>query len=114
MTYTLTVTNNGPDSAVNLRLVDTIPSGVSFLSATPDQGSCQLVAITAVSCSLGNLGSGLQATVAIVMVPPVTGVLHNAASAASNVTDPDGINNAASLDTTVTELLFFLPTIRKN
>jgi uncharacterized repeat protein (TIGR01451 family) len=113
-TYTLTITNSGPDSAVGLRLIDTIPSTVSFVSATPSQGSCQLVALTAVSCNLGNLGSGLQATVAVVVVPPSTGVYHNAANAASNVSDPDGANNASNLDNTVTELLNFLPAIFKN
>ena len=40
LTYVVTVTNLGPDGAVDARLDDTIPDAVTFRSATPSQGSC--------------------------------------------------------------------------
>ncbi|WP_035088216.1 DUF7507 domain-containing protein, partial [Aquimarina muelleri] len=35
ITYTITVTNNGPAQATNVVLTDLLPSGVTFVSATP-------------------------------------------------------------------------------
>ena len=39
VTYTLTLTNNGPDTATNVRTADRLPAGLSFVSATPSQGT---------------------------------------------------------------------------
>jgi uncharacterized repeat protein (TIGR01451 family) len=50
LTYAITITNAGPNPATGLRLIDTLPAGVNFVSATASQGSCQLVTTTAVSC----------------------------------------------------------------
>src|SRR5918992_2963363 len=40
-TYSISVTNNGTDAATNVEVVDTLPSEVDFVSATPSQGSCE-------------------------------------------------------------------------
>ena len=37
-TFTITVTNNGPDPATGVTLTDTLPSGVTFNSVTPEPG----------------------------------------------------------------------------
>ncbi|VAV99000.1 internalin, putative, partial [hydrothermal vent metagenome] len=39
ITYTVSVTNNGPDTATAVTVADTVPSGVTFVSASPSQGS---------------------------------------------------------------------------
>ena len=39
VTYTITVTNNGPDTASNVTVQDLLPAGLSFVSATPSQGT---------------------------------------------------------------------------
>ncbi|MGI9290814.1 MAG: choice-of-anchor Q domain-containing protein [Gammaproteobacteria bacterium] len=36
--YTIGVTNNGPSTASSLQIMDLLPTGVTFVSATPDQG----------------------------------------------------------------------------
>lgn len=71
VTYTLTVTNNGPSYAENVRLVDALPtSKLSFVSATgPAGASCTTPAVGAsggsVDCQLGGLAANasLQVTV---------------------------------------------------
>ena len=39
ITYTVTLSNNGPDVATNAQVTDLLPDGVSFVSATPSQGT---------------------------------------------------------------------------
>ena len=50
--YTLTVKNNGPDSANNVALTDIVSNG-TVLSITPSQGTCSKGAISV--CRLGTL-----------------------------------------------------------
>ena len=38
ITYTITLTDNGPDSATNVHVTDLLPSGLFFLDATATQG----------------------------------------------------------------------------
>ena len=39
ITYTVTLSNNGPNDATNVQVTDTLPTGVSFVSAMPSQGT---------------------------------------------------------------------------
>ena len=39
ITYTLTLSDNGPNTATNVQVTDLLPAGVSFVSATPSQGT---------------------------------------------------------------------------
>jgi uncharacterized repeat protein (TIGR01451 family) len=98
LTYTLTVTNNGPSPGTGVTLTDTVPTGVTFVSATPTQGTCT----AAVSCNLGTLANAAKATVTIVVTPTAAGTVTNAASVAANETDPVPGNNTATVSTPVT------------
>jgi uncharacterized repeat protein (TIGR01451 family) len=40
LTYSVTVTNNGPEPASAVTLTDTLPSGPVFVSASASHGSC--------------------------------------------------------------------------
>ncbi len=100
LTYTMTVTNNGPDAATGVTLTDTLPTGVTYVSATPSQGAC-LEAGGVVTCSLGDLANGAIATVTIGVTPTATGTLTNTATVADSVVDPNTANNSAMTTTTV-------------
>ena len=63
LTYTLVVKNNGPAVASNVIVVDALPSGVSLISATSTQGTCN----SGVTCSLGDLAVGGTATITLVV-----------------------------------------------
>ena len=105
LTYSITVSNNGPDDATNVLLVDTLPTGVTFDTATPSAGDCDQVAtLGEVTCSLGSLASGNDMTVTIVVTPDT---VEQATSITNTVTvsateeDPNVENNTASASSTV-------------
>jgi uncharacterized repeat protein (TIGR01451 family) len=113
ITYTITITNNGPDTAPNLILLDTLPEGVDYISATPDQGNCELVAHTAVSCVLNDLENNYQATVEIVVSSSTTGVINNTASAGSKAADTDTTDNTIPFEVSVSSPFIYLPFISR-
>ena len=101
--YTVTVTNDGPSTASQVVLTDALPTGVTLESTVSSQGVCVLQSGT-VTCTLGSIGSGTQATVTIDVVPTISlggTTITNVASVASSVADPDTSNNATSIDTGV-------------
>ena len=95
MTFTLVITNLGPDDATNVIASDPLSSTVSFVSATPDQGTCNQTA-GLVSCNLGTIRNGATVTIAIVVVPLTLDPFTNVASVTANDFDPTLANNAAS------------------
>jgi uncharacterized repeat protein (TIGR01451 family) len=98
LTYTITVTNNGPTSASAVTVTDTLPGGVTFGSATPSQGTCS--GTSTVTCNLGSLAFPGSATVTIVVTPTAAGTLNNSASVSSTTSDPNNGNNTAGPITT--------------
>ncbi|KAB2834473.1 MAG: DUF11 domain-containing protein, partial [Candidatus Dadabacteria bacterium] len=100
LTYTLTVTNTGPDTATNVVVTDTLPGGSVFGSATAEQGSCGEAA-GVVTCNLGNIADGDSVIVTIVVTPTVVGTAVNSASVIGDVSDPDPGDDSDDEDTEV-------------
>lgn len=98
LTYTLTVTNEGPGLAAAVTVTDTLPASVTLLSADPSQGSCSGSAL--VSCSLGSIASGTSVTVSIRVRPTTPGIITNTATV-SAITDTDLANNSDTEQTAV-------------
>lgn len=94
LTYTATLANFGTQTATGVGLSDLLPVGVNFVSATPSQGNCTFTA--AISCALGDLTSGANATVQIAVIPTITGTLTNSISVTSIEADVNTINNTAN------------------
>ena len=107
MTYQITVTNNGPSTAVGVVVTDTLPLGLSFVSVTASQGTCNhgQPGDGDLRCGLGNLAAGGVATIDVLVhvapdVPPGT-VLFNEVSVSSDTPDPNNGDNRESVATLV-------------
>jgi uncharacterized repeat protein (TIGR01451 family) len=103
LTYTVVVTNNGPDTANGVSLVDNLPKNAGFGSATTTQGTCTVKPAKAqVTCSLGTLLSGRTATLTITVKPAKKGTISNTATvSATSPADPNTLNNFVREDTVV-------------
>jgi uncharacterized repeat protein (TIGR01451 family) len=97
-TYTVTVTNNGPDLAPNVVVTDEL-TRFQFVSAVSSVGACAYDGIK-VSCPIGNLANGASATVNVSVVPPNSGWASSEFHATSDTLDPNGNNNIANLGPT--------------
>ena len=96
LTYTITVTNNGPDAAKAVAVNQTLGPGEIFVTGSASQGLVSASG-SAVSCTLGNLAAGSNATVTVVVSPTATGIVFSTATASSSVTDSDPSNNSATV-----------------
>jgi uncharacterized repeat protein (TIGR01451 family) len=95
VSYTITVTNHGPDTAVDVVVTDDLPAGLAFESVTPSVGSCN--AADPVVCSLGDLADGASATVVVnARVVATGGSVVNSASVTADTGDDDGSNDTSS------------------
>jgi uncharacterized repeat protein (TIGR01451 family)/CSLREA domain-containing protein len=97
LTYTITVTNNGPDAATNVVVTDTLPSGVTFVSASP---GC-VHAAGVVTCNLGTIAVGDSVTITIVVTVTAPGTISNTATVTSDTLDPNTANNSDAEPTEV-------------
>src|SRR5262245_21644273 len=109
ITYTIGVTNNGPDPATTPTLSDTTPASTTFVSVSANAGwSCPTTppvgGIGAVACSGPTLANGASATVTLTVnvnaATPIGTVITNSATA-SSPDDASVGNNTATATTTV-------------
>jgi len=98
LTYTIAITNAGPTNATGVTLTDPLPAGLTFVSATPSQGTCTNIGATVI-CNLGTLNNSNAASVSLVVTPTGTAVVTNIATVTAAEFDHELANNSASQST---------------
>lgn len=104
-TYTVTVTNNGPQTATDVALALQIPSTGKLQAATPSSGSC---ATSTAGCSLGSIANGASVTITVTMLQTTAGTASLSAFVSGSTTDNTSTNNAASASLNVTGADYYL------
>lgn len=107
VTYTVTLSNNGPDAAPLVALADVLPAGLTFVSQQQTAGPAFTLDNTGntINNSIVSLAAGatasfdITATLAADATPGST--LSNTASASLSVADPVPGNNSATATSTV-------------
>jgi uncharacterized repeat protein (TIGR01451 family)/MYXO-CTERM domain-containing protein len=94
VTFTVAARNLGPNNAIGVQVRDKLPAGVSFVSATPSQGTYS--SGTGI-WNIGNLATGVTVTLQITVTVNTTNrVTNTAALFAGTPLDFDPGNNSAS------------------
>jgi uncharacterized repeat protein (TIGR01451 family) len=93
-TFTVNVTNVGPETATGVELVDAFPAHASVSDVATTLGQCQVEA-SAVRCDIGTLAPGDSASVTYRVKPRLPGTLANGATLFGAEGDPDLTNNSA-------------------
>ncbi|MBB2946750.1 putative repeat protein (TIGR01451 family) [Actinoplanes lutulentus] len=96
VTYTVTITNQGPSVARGIMLADPVNSGSTYSSGS---SGCALASTGTVECSVADLNPGATATVTITMVlsSSGSGAINNAVSVTAATPDPIAANNNFSV-----------------
>jgi uncharacterized repeat protein (TIGR01451 family) len=124
ITYTLVITNHGPTLATDVGFFDTLPTGVTLVSATvtPPPGPGHLNSSDQfVQATIGDLTPSASATISITVVPKGVGPTTNKINVALAENNPNVSNNALTtnvnvLPTPITATSFSLatPTIKRH
>ena len=100
MTYTLTVNNQGNANATGVKVVDTVPAGLTGITAAGTSlFTCGVVSQT-VTCTGGAVNAGANATITInATAPTATGSITNTAAVDPDNTIPESneLNNTSAL-----------------
>lgn len=102
LTYSLSVTNLGPAMASSVTVMDSLPTSLTFVSATASQGTWATNGDGQFNCALTNISVHGSATISLVVRPNSADTISNTVTVSSSVSDPNIGNNTASAVTTAT------------
>jgi len=88
-TYTITIFNNGTSPANAVALSDLLATGMTLNSVTPSSGVTCVTTANPITCTVGTLASGAQATVTVVETAGASGAYPNVATVSDSGTPPD-------------------------
>jgi len=100
LTYDISVVNYGGATATGVNVVDALPAGVNFVSATSSQGSVSISG-NMVTFNVGSLAAAANATASVRVVPAFGGNMINSATVSGLEADLNSANNTAQTATTV-------------
>ncbi len=100
-TYNLVITNNAASTATEVVITNMLPTGSTYVSATPGTGSC-FQSNSIVTCHLGNMASSATINVAIIATLNTAGTNTNTVFVDSVNPDNSIANNESFENSTVT------------
>lgn len=100
VSFMLTVTNDGPATATNVTLHDTLPESLAYELAASAQGNCTREGAQ-IRCELGAVAPGASVVSTVVARAVKPGEAVNVASVGSEISDPNPANNESSATVTI-------------
>jgi serine protease AprX len=100
LSYTLAVSNAGPQVATGVILTQPLPAGFAAIAATASQGSCSVNGTT-ITCSLGTVAMNGSATVQVAATPGVAGAVNSLATVVSARPDVASANNSVAFQAAI-------------
>ena len=99
VTFTVTLTNNGPDDSTGVTITNLLPAGFVFVASAATQGSED--GVTGL-WTVGGVAAAATQTLTIQAIPQVTGTFTDtAAVTSSDQSDTNPANNTATVTLTV-------------
>lgn len=92
LTFTISLTNRGPEVATAVRLTNQLPPNVSIVTAGSSAGAV-VTAGDRVMLRLDSLAAGARATLTIVVIPTAEGLITNRVSVSADQVDGNQDNN---------------------
>jgi uncharacterized repeat protein (TIGR01451 family) len=108
VTWTMVVTNNGPNGATGVTVADPVPAGTTFVSVASSAGTCTGGAV--INCQLGSLPVGASVTITLVTTANAKGTLTNTATTVAQEQETNTANNTATATVVVNGV--FVPPVR--
>jgi uncharacterized repeat protein (TIGR01451 family) len=104
LTFTLTISNAGPDAASNVVVTDDLDEGLTFQSFNAPGWDCS-ININVVTCGMDSLAASASSDIKIIVMAPTTGFgsIENTASVSADTDDPDTSDNSPDTPITVPE-----------
>jgi len=100
VTFTLSVTNLGPDAASTVVVTDALPAGLTFATAAVSQGTWSNIG-NSFSASLGTMTNQSRATITIQATATLAGQWTNSAIVSSSTSGANSANNTAAASLSV-------------
>ena len=100
LTYTVSVTNNGPSPASSIGVTNVLPISAQIQSTTASGGTASTIG-NVVLWNMSRLEMGASASATITVTPTAEGIITASATVSATEFDPVTANNTASVSTTV-------------
>jgi len=101
LTYTVTVTNRGPNSVSGVTVTNTLPPSATLVSLATAQGTIGTNATGQIVWTIGSMAANAQYQALIVAAPQIPGSATNATTVAHTDIELNNANNSATVITTV-------------
>jgi uncharacterized repeat protein (TIGR01451 family) len=101
ITWTITVTNNGPDADSGVTVADPMPGGNTFVSASTTKGTCTGGPV--LNCTIGSMAVGESVTITLVTTPSTVGNQVNTVNVVGSRPETNTANNTATATVVTTQ-----------